>query len=235
VASGEQVEALGALYQGEKTDSIGIFNVGMVMMTIIVGYLGASLTLSEKFGTEALPWRIVVWLPFPLCLVIVYHGLVALSGMSHGISLSIIEDELFRRTGVPTDLRECVGSAVSNRIMDVNAAPKPLGFASLFVYVGVYLAAWGYTLYILVAALRHQVPLAEWIVAVVLYAAGLLAQVGTWVFGMREINRASAVREGQAATEADRLPVVIEDGVVWSLQYRSARAPGRWLFRGWQR
>ncbi|MFB6718916.1 hypothetical protein ACFCV3_02105 [Kribbella sp. NPDC056345] len=230
MSSGEQVEALGALYQGEKTDSIGIFNVGMVMMTIIVGYLGASLTLSEKFGTKALPWDIVIWLPFPLCLVIVYHGLVALSGMSHGIAQGIITEELFRRTGVPERLRR---SAVSHRIMDVNAAPWPLAFASLFVYVGVYVAAWSYTAYIVVKA-SYQVPLAEWIVAVVLYAAGLLAQVGTWVSGMRIIGSASEKPDEKAAEslpEADGASAV----VVWSIRYESGRRPVRALFRGWQR
>lgn len=194
MASDEQVEALGALYQGEKTDSVGIFNVGMVMMTIVVGYLGASLTLSEKFGTEALPWDIVIWLPLPLCLVLVYQGLVALSGMSHGISLGIIEDELFRRTGVSAKFRNCIGSAVSNRIMDATVAPWPLRLATYFVYAGVYLAAWGYTAYILVHA-WHPVILGEWIVAVVIYALAFLSQTGSWLFGMREIKQASKLRD----------------------------------------
>lgn len=47
-----QVEALGALYQGEKTDSIGIFNISMLMLAIAVGYVGTSLSLSGDFGDE---------------------------------------------------------------------------------------------------------------------------------------------------------------------------------------
>lgn len=197
MSDSNKVEALGAMYQGEKTDSIGIFNVSMLMMAIVVGYIGTSLTLSGDFG-EGVPWSMVLLLPFPLWLIATYQSLVALSGMTHGISLGILEEALYRETGLPTpgeeheELQGYVGSQMSNRIMDINHA-KPLHqLTSGFVYGGFYFAIIGYTAYIVVDSWRH-VPLWQRIVATVGYTAlvGLLG--ATWKLGFTLIDQGSQV------------------------------------------
>jgi hypothetical protein len=207
VSDSNHVEALGAMYQGEKTDSIGIFNVSMLLMAIAVGYIGTSLTLSGDFG-EGVPWSMVLLLPFPLWLIAAYHALVALSGMTHGISLGILEEALYRQTGLPTrrrdgqrdnDLQHYVGSQMSNRIMDINQAKLLHKLTSGFVYGGFYLAIIGYTAYIVFDSWRH-LPLWQRIVAIAGYTA-LVSLVGaTWKLGFKLIGEGSKVvsawREG---------------------------------------
>ena len=43
---------------------------------------------------------------------------MTLNAMSHGVSVRIIEDELFRKSGLQVD-RDLVGSAAGDKIMDV--------------------------------------------------------------------------------------------------------------------
>jgi hypothetical protein len=194
-----EVDALGAMYQGEKTDSIGVFNVAMLMMAIAVGYIGTSLTLSGDFG-HGVPWSMVLLLPFPLWLVAVYHSLVALSGMTHGISMGILETELYGKTGLPQkvephhEVQRYVGSQMSNRIMDITQAHPLHKVTSGFVYGGFYSAIIAYTVYI-VAYVWNDVPLWQRIAGAVGYSA-LLALVGaTWKLGFKLLDEGNKVVE----------------------------------------
>lgn len=226
-----QVDALGAMYQGEKTDSIGIFNVSMVMMAIAVGYVGTTLTLNGDFGGK-IPWILVLLLPFPLWLIAVYHALVALSGMTHGVSLDILETALYRSTGLPDpELRDYVGSKLSNKIMDIGVASWPHKIASGFVYGGFYAAIIGDSAYILHAAAGDVSKLMWWVALVAYSVFGALVLI-TWWLGFRLIKRATKAKQRwikclQAADRAARSSEAASTGEAGSGTPNSHSAPLR--------
>jgi hypothetical protein len=200
------VSALGALYQGEKTDSIGIFNVAMVMMGIAAAYVISAVTVSDLYGT-ALDWKVVLLLPVPLWLIAAYHSLVALGGMSHGISLSILEYSLYRKSNLPSDgefaepeesLRKYVGSRLGDRIMDIGQATWPHRIASIFVYAGFYLGIVGYTVSVIVAAWKHVSG--GWSAGtVVVYSLALAIVATSWLQGFRLLNDGNRARDAWIA------------------------------------
>ncbi|MFC9689139.1 hypothetical protein ACFTSF_11405 [Kribbella sp. NPDC056951] len=196
------VSALGALYQGEKTDSIGIFNVAMVMMGIAAAYVISAVTVSDLYGT-ALDWKVVLLLPVPLWLIAAYHSLVALGGMSHGISLSILEYSLYLQSKLPSDgefvepeepLRKYVGSRLGDRIMDIGQATWPHRIASVFVYAGFYLGIVGYTVSVIVAAWGHVSG--GWSAgAIIVYSLALAIVATSWLQGFRLLNKGNRARD----------------------------------------
>lgn len=183
-----RVEALGALYQAEKTDAVGIFNAAMVLMTIILAYAGLSLSVFSDFGSK-IPWRLAIWAPLPIWLIAVYLVMMSLNGMAHGISVSIIEGSLVRASGLRVDVRSYVGSSLSNKVMDVTRAPRLLKWATIYVYSGVFVASGYYTYYVMTTA-RGCVAAALWLGAATVYFASMLTVASTWVAGLRMINKA---------------------------------------------
>ncbi|UMP01617.1 hypothetical protein [Amycolatopsis sp. EV170708-02-1] len=93
--------ALNALYQSEKADASAIFNVSMAMMGIAAAYVVGAISLAEKYGSDSIPWPVVVLLPAPLWVIVVFHSLITLNAMNHGLSVLILEDRLFRRARLP--------------------------------------------------------------------------------------------------------------------------------------
>jgi hypothetical protein len=158
------VAALAALYQGEKTDASNIFNTAMAMMGIAVAYLIGAIPFVTSLSHGPMGWLFVLLLPMPLWLVVAFHSLITLNAMSHGISVRILENRLFvlselTRLVKSEDeklkskgerlLRQWVGSAAGDRIMDITQASWIHGVITSVVYGGVFLLVAGFTLYAL--------------------------------------------------------------------------------------
>jgi hypothetical protein len=181
----DHVTTLAALYQGEKTDSAYVFNTAMAMMGIGMFYLAAIVSCSDRFGSAPLTWWIVLLLPFPLWLIAAFHSLMILNAMSHGVSVRIIENALFRTSGLSAD-RDLVGSAAGDKIMDVTQSCFAHAFTTYVVYIGVAALVVVFTGYALYGASRHLPP---WAIAVAIFGyLFLLTVVGnSWVQGLRVI------------------------------------------------
>ncbi len=120
----DSVAALGALYQGEKTDASYVFSTAMAMMGIAEAYLVGAIPFVEKLGhepPEPLAWLLLLIIPVPLWLVAAFQSLMTLNAMSHGNSIRIIENALFDASRLRVR-RNLVGSAAGDRIMDVREA-----------------------------------------------------------------------------------------------------------------
>ena len=117
-ASGnDPIQALSALYQGEKTDASAIFNTAMAMMGVAVAYLVGAIPFVHKISEGPMPWLFLLLLPTPLWLVVAFHSLITLNAMSHGISVKIIEDALFESSGLHRKVkRDMVGSAAAAKL-----------------------------------------------------------------------------------------------------------------------
>jgi len=199
------VAALAALYQGEKTDASYVFNTAMVMMGIAVAYLVGAIPFVDKlsYGPIGAPsatvphaWAYLLLLPIPLWLVVAFHSLITLNAMSHGISVTLIETELFGITGmeargVPRDM---IGSAAGDKIMDITRSALVHRVVTFVVYGGVGVFVIGFTGYTWSSA--QQVIARETargsgnlaVVALAIYAILLLLVLASWWVGLRMIN-----------------------------------------------
>jgi hypothetical protein len=195
----ETATALAGLYQGEKTDASYVLNTAMVMMGIAVAYLIGAIPfvegLSHGHGTN--PWLYLPLLPFPLWLIIAYHSLMTTNAMCHGISVRIIEDALYKAAALPDDVRDLVGSAPGDRIMDVTQAKRIHIVTSFVVYIGVACLVLGFTGYCLFSAygvIDHGACthlLVFWI-GVIVYVALLIMVYWSWIEGQRIIKAGRA-------------------------------------------
>jgi hypothetical protein len=156
----DSINALAALYQGEKTDASYIFNTAMAMMGLAVAYLIGAIPFVTSLGHGPMGWLFVLLLPTPLWLVVSFHSLITLNGMSHGISVRIIEDRLFEISSLGEGLghegkralRQWVGSAAGDRIMDITRSSPIHKGITVVVYGGVACLVVGFTLYALHSA-----------------------------------------------------------------------------------
>jgi hypothetical protein len=162
----------------------------------------SAVTVSDLYGT-ALDWKVVLLLPVPLWLIAAYHSLVALGGMTHGISLSILEYSLYRESNLPPDdkdkapdeqLQKYVGSRLGDRIMDIGQATWPHKIASIFVYAGFYLGIVGYTASVIAAAWDH-VSGGTSAVTIVGYTLALAIVATSWRQGFRLLNKGNRTRD----------------------------------------
>jgi hypothetical protein len=190
----DHVNALSALYQAEKTDATGVFNTAMAMMGIGGAYLAAMMTLADKFGDGSLNWFIVLLIPLPLWLIAAFHSLMTFNAMSHGVSVRIIEDALFRESGLQVE-RDLVGSAAGDKIMDITKSGLTHRITTIVVYFGVAALVVGFTIFVLYLA-WDKVSVCASVVAIVGYALLLIVVMSSWFKGMRMIadaNRRSLI------------------------------------------
>ncbi len=178
-----RLAALGALYQGEKTDAVGIFGVAMTMMGVAAAYLVGVSALADKYGSQGISWTFVLLLPAPLWLITIYHSLITLSAMRHGRSVDIIETELFNQSGLSPTLRDQVGSRAGNKIMDITQAGKAHIVATVFVYGGFFLGVIIYTVYVIVRAWHHVQPYYIGM-AIAGYSIALIVTAASWGTGL---------------------------------------------------
>jgi hypothetical protein len=185
----ERISALGALYQAEKADAAGLFNVGMVMMGIAVAYIVGALGYADKYGTRSLPWVLVALAPTPLWIIMAFQSILTLTSMMHGVSVQIIENVLFEETGLDKELRNYVGSRGADEIMDIRKSHWAHGIATIFVYAGVVAAILGFTVYALSQAWEHlTLEINAGIVAGYFVAAVVVAL--SWVHGLKKVASA---------------------------------------------
>jgi hypothetical protein len=215
----DSVSALAALYQGEKTDASYLFNTSMVMMGAAVVYLVGAIPFVEKLCKEPFGWLFVLLLPIPLWLVVAFHSLMTLNAMSHGISVRIIEDELYSASGLRAR-RRLVGSAAGDEIMDVTKAHVVHRITTRVVYGGVGFLVIVFTAYVLYAAIRASeayVALFRALavgIAITTYAFLVIMVVTSWIVGVRKIQKGRAEIEKLATTSREgsgRLPNGMED------------------------
>ncbi len=195
----DSVSALGALYQGEKTDASAIFNVAMAMMGIGAAYLVGVVTLVDKYGTSPLTWDVVVLLPIPLWLIAAFHSLITLNAMSHGVSVRVIENRLFEIAGFDDEIRDLVGSQAGDRIMDIQEAKWPHKIATGFVYGGVGIAIVLYTIFVIhgffvIHDSWDRAEIAKALGAVSGYLLAAIIVIASWTAGLMAIGKASARR-----------------------------------------
>src|ERR1019366_7491705 len=197
----DSVTALAALYQGEKTDASYVFSTAMAMMGIAVGYLVAAIPFVDKFSDGPFGWLFLPLLPFPLWLIAAFHSLVTLNAMSHGISVRIIENALFKASELRVK-RDLVGSAAGDKIMDITQAKAVHRVTTVVVYGGVAFLVIGFTVYALYsanvivknsnAALARVpvVPVVE--IAIATYSLLFVMVALSWIVGFRMINKGRA-------------------------------------------
>lgn len=184
-----RVSALGALYQGEKSDASSIFNVAMTMMGIAAAYVVGAISLADKYGSSSLPWSLVVLLPAPLWIITVFHSLIVLNSMHRGLSVSIIEDRLCDIAGFTKEQRDNIGTAAGDRVMDITRAKWPHKIATGFVYAGVGLLVVGYTVYVLIGWWHSE---GGWprVLMVALYVVCVGVAASSWTKGLIQIDQA---------------------------------------------
>jgi hypothetical protein len=195
-SSDERISALGALYQGEKADAAGIFNVAMALLGIGVAYLVGAIGASDKYGTGALPWPVVLLLPLPVWLIAIFNSLMTLNSMSHGVSVLIVEDALFVESRLRCDLRDFVGSWSADRIMDIRESKWVHKIATVVVYGGIGASVLLYTRWVIAEAWGH---VARWMqaTAVIGYTfAGVLVIV-SWLTGLALLGKGAKLRREQ--------------------------------------
>lgn len=185
---GGNINALAALYQAEKTDATGVFNTAMALMGIGGAYLGLMMTNVDKFGVGLLNWLTVLLLPCPLWLIAAFHSLMTLNAMSHGVSVRIIENQLFKESGLHVD-RDLVGSASGDKFMDITKSRYIHKVTTSVVYFGVAALVVGFTIYVLFSAWGH-VSHAALIVAIVSYIILSIIVMFSWIVGMAMIKDA---------------------------------------------
>ena len=153
------------------------------MMGVAAAYLVGVSAFADKYGSHSIPWTFVLLLPAPLWLIAIYHSLITLSAMRHGESVQIIEDELFCESGLPSHLRNKVGSKAGNRIMDITQARPVHKIATACVYGGFFLGVIAYTVYVIVQA-RHNVHFWSIGVAIAGYSIALIITGASWIKGL---------------------------------------------------
>lgn len=185
----DPIPALSALYQGEKTDAAVIFNTAMAMMGVAVAYLVGAIPFVQKISEGPIPGPFLLLLPIPLWLIIAFHSLITLNAMSHGVSVMIIENALFKASGLgPKVDRNMVGSAAGDKIMDIGVSRFIHKMTTLFVYGGVGIAVLLFTGYS-VSSARAFVPASVIWMASAVYVLLVFMVVVSWVVGLRMIHK----------------------------------------------
>jgi hypothetical protein len=193
-----RISALGALYQADKADAASNFNVSMAMMGIGAAYIIGALGYSDKFGSGPLSWTLVMFGAVPLWLIAAFHSLLTLNGMIHGLSVQILEDELFIHTNLPSVARDYVGSRGGDGVMDVTKSRLAHKWATIFVYGGVALLVLGFTIYVAVESWSNVSFGAKWL-AIVVYVTSAVTVILSWSVGFSVLNRGNDVKESMGA------------------------------------
>jgi hypothetical protein len=189
-----RISALGALYQADKADAASNFNVSMAMMGIGAAYIIGALGYSDKFGSGPLSWTLVMFGAVPLWLIAAFHSLLALNGMMHGLSVQILEDELFFHTNLPTEARGYTGSRGGDSIMDITKSRMAHKWATAFVYGGVALLVLGFTIYVAIESWSQVSVPVRWF-AVVIYTASAATVIFSWSVGFSVLGQGGDVKD----------------------------------------
>jgi hypothetical protein len=190
----QRISALGALYQAEKSDASGMFNVAMTVMAIGAAYIVGALGYTGNYGTRSLPWILVALAPAPLWIIAAFQSILTLTSMMHGVSVQILEDALFQETGLASGLRNYVGSKGADQIQDIRESAWPNSIATVFIYTGVGGSVLGFTTYAIDQAWNHLSQGTN-IGLIVGYLLAAAIVVLSWVFGLSRVSAAAAWRK----------------------------------------
>ncbi len=182
---------LAALYQAEKADAASTFNAAMSLMGIGAAYIVVAISYVGRFGTHSLPPYAVALAPAPLWLLAVFQSLMTLSAMMHGVSVHIIENELFIEAGLPKELRKYVGTRSGDMIMDIRQSNPIHGIATMFVYGGVAAMIVAFTVYAVDQVWAGLSPLFR-VIIVVIYSLMVTIVGLSWIFGLLKAREAGS-------------------------------------------
>ncbi|MDQ7806026.1 hypothetical protein Q5425_19980 [Amycolatopsis sp. A133] len=142
-----QVAALGAFYQAERAENVTLLNINIALLGAALAYAAASVAFLDKIAS--LPRTAAALVPSPLWLAMLYSTLlVALAG-KRGTSAMLVENELFRHTGIDANLRKRVGSRAGEYVVNPKAAPWPYRLIFLLVYTVPWIVSGFYTWHLL--------------------------------------------------------------------------------------
>lgn len=187
----DKVASLAALYQAEKADAASTFNVAMSLMGIGAAYIVVAIGYVGRFGTHSLPPYAAAFAPAPLWLIAVFQSLITLSAMMHGVSVHIIENELFREAGLPEELRKYVGTRSGDMIMDIRQSKLVHAIATIFVYAGVAAMIVAFTVYAVNQAWAGLSAVFR-VIIVIIYSLAVIIVGLSWIIGLMKANEAGA-------------------------------------------
>ena len=185
------IRAVGALYQGEKADATGIFNVAMAMMGIAAAYLVGAVGYINNLGATNLG-PLAFLLPAPLWLILAYNSLLTLNSMMHGSSVRILEDQLFSLAAFDPALRGFIGSKGGDRIMDARESHPSHKWATRLAFGGLGVGILAFTIYILWSAWNSVHVIIALAIAGV-YAIAMAVILWSWKNGDRITHEAYEV------------------------------------------
>lgn len=193
----DRVTALAALFQGEKTDASVRAQYGNVLIgsaVAYVAYLAGAIPFVGNPSHGPISWLFLLLLPTPLWVIAALHSLMTITAISHGISIRIIEDALFKASDLRVK-RDLVGSAARDKIMDITQAKAAHKLITLIVYGGAAFLVFGFTAYALYSAeaiVKSDVVLVHAHVieiATATYALLAIMVSLSWIVGLRMINK----------------------------------------------
>jgi hypothetical protein len=173
----DRLDALVSLYSAERADLSNIGNqniaiVGLALTYIVAVFFGLAQTADQKSSS-------IFWLasPIPLLIFICFYTLYISLARARSESCKLLEGQIIDLVGLDSGN---IGVAVSDKVMDPNAAEPRQILVILAAYVPVFLAILGLTAYVLVRAFSHHTHLWAIIIAIILYVILLIPPAIAW-------------------------------------------------------
>jgi hypothetical protein len=194
----DRIAALAAIYQCERADASHGFNTGIEMARVSVVYAIAAILFMSNISHGSIPFVLLLLLPIPLWIIATFHSLMTLKTMSNGISVRIIEDALFKASGLPVGARDLVGSASGDKIMDITQAKAPHKLATITFYGTISSLVTGVTTCALYSA--HVIVKNDGVlvharvveIAIVTYLLVAIMVALSWIVGIQMFNKGLA-------------------------------------------
>lgn len=186
----DRVASLSALYQAERADLATTLNVALSLVGIGTAYIIVAIGYVGRFGTQSLPWYAIAFAPIPLWIIAVFQSLLTLSAMMHSVSVQILENKLFRETGLPKHLRMYVGSRSGDEIMDFRRAHPVHTAAFTFVQAAAAALIVAFTVYT-VGQVWADVSVTVRVAVVETYLVIMTIVGFSWGVGLYRVNKAT--------------------------------------------
>lgn len=118
-----QVNALGSLYQAERSTGQDLQTLDFFMIATILTYIGVATgwTVASQNSGSAIPKYFYPVLPLPVLGLVGYQILLMALAAAHGRSIQILEEQLWKHVpSVSKNTRHLVGSAAEERVTNVS-------------------------------------------------------------------------------------------------------------------
>jgi fatty acid desaturase len=149
--SRDELQALVAIYQAERSDASAILNIGLALVGAGAAYSVGTIAFSNQFG-NSVGWAFVALLPIPLWLISAFHSLIFTLGTVCGLSALFLEEEIFKRSGIDVRYRALIGSRARENVMNAARSTYPHMLATYVTYIGIGSVIISYTIYIMYAS-----------------------------------------------------------------------------------